>query len=300
MSTEDNDNISNDICANCGKDGNLKACTACNMVKYCNRDCQIAHRPQHKKECKKRTRELHDEKLFKQPPPDDCPICFLRMPSIFKGWRYQPCCGKVICSGCFHAPVYDYQGNKVNQVCPFCRVPAPTEEESNVRSMKRVAASDPIAIYNLGCYYRDGMHGFQQDHTKALEFYHRAAELGYTRSYCSIGNAYYYGRGVERDAKKASYYTKLAALEGDVPARNNLGVEEIKAGNIDRAIKHYIIAVRGGYADCLNKIKRLYSNGHATKDDYTQSLRAYQEYLGEIKSVQRDKAAAFNKMYEYY
>ena len=40
-------------CANCDKGeestGDLKACTACKMVKYCNRDCQIAHRPQHKK-----------------------------------------------------------------------------------------------------------------------------------------------------------------------------------------------------------------------------------------------------------
>ena len=68
-------------CANCGKGEeagvNLKACTACKMIKYCNRDCQIAHRPQHKKAYKKRAAELHDEKLFKQPPPDeDCPtVC---------------------------------------------------------------------------------------------------------------------------------------------------------------------------------------------------------------------------------
>ena len=57
-------------CANCGKgeesNGDLKACTACKLVKYCNRDCQIAHRPLHKKACKKRAAELHDEELFKE------------------------------------------------------------------------------------------------------------------------------------------------------------------------------------------------------------------------------------------
>ena len=41
------------LCSNCGKGeesaGDLKACTSCKVVKYCNRDCQIAHRPQHKK-----------------------------------------------------------------------------------------------------------------------------------------------------------------------------------------------------------------------------------------------------------
>ena len=47
-------------CSACGKEGgdSLKACMACKMVKYCNRDCQIAHRPQHKKACKKRAAEL--------------------------------------------------------------------------------------------------------------------------------------------------------------------------------------------------------------------------------------------------
>ena len=50
------------ICANCGKgeesSEDLKACTACKMVNYCNRDYQIAHRLQHKKACKKKNGPL--------------------------------------------------------------------------------------------------------------------------------------------------------------------------------------------------------------------------------------------------
>ena len=92
-------------CANCGKaedkdtnNAELKACTACNLVKYCNRECQIAHRLQHKKECKKRAAEIYDEKLFKQPPPlEDCQICFIRLPSLETAQTYQPCCGKIVC-----------------------------------------------------------------------------------------------------------------------------------------------------------------------------------------------------------
>ena len=84
------------ICANCGKGEEesfkLKACTACKLVKYCSRECQIAHRPQHKKACKKRAAELHDEKLFKQPPlAEDCPICFIRLPTFIWGSKYMTC-----------------------------------------------------------------------------------------------------------------------------------------------------------------------------------------------------------------
>jgi len=113
---DDNNNNNGNICANCGKGEengkSLKACTACKMVKYCNRECQIAHRSQHKKECKKRAAELHDEKLFKSPPPEhgDCPICLLRMPLLDTGRRYMSCCGKEICCGCIHAPVMMIKG----------------------------------------------------------------------------------------------------------------------------------------------------------------------------------------------
>ena len=50
----------------------------------------------------------------------------------------------------------------------------------------------------------------------------------------------------------------------------------------------------------LNKIQQLYSNGHATKDEYEKALVAYHAYLGEIRSDQRDKAAAVNERYKYY
>ena len=68
-------------CADCGVDEgegvSLKACKSCMLVKYCNRNCQRNHWPKHKKPCKQRAAELHDEVLFKEPPSkEDCPICF--------------------------------------------------------------------------------------------------------------------------------------------------------------------------------------------------------------------------------
>ena len=41
-------------------------------------------------------------------------------------------------------------------------------------------------------------------------------------------------------------------------------------------------------------------NDHGTKDEYSKALRAYQSYLGEIKSDQRDEAAAYDEEFKYY
>ena len=247
--------------------------------------------------------KISDEELFKQPPTkEDCPICFQQLPLLKTGYRYMTCCGKVICCGCLHAPLYDDQGNKVdNNKCPFCRTPYPaTNEEMIERQKKRVEANDPIATYNKGNWHFHGTNGCPQDYAKALELFHRAGELGHVIAYNNIGHAYNHGRGVEQDKKKAIHYWELAAIRGDVLARRNLGREEFQIGNVDRSIKHFMVAVKGGDSNFLNEIKQMYSNGQATKEDYTIALRLYQEYLGEIKSNQRDEAAAFCEKYRYY
>ena len=69
---------------------------------------------------------------------------------------------------------------------------------------------------------------------------------------------------------------------------------------MDRALKHHMIAVADGYSKSLKDIHELYSDGHATKEDYTKALQSYQAYLGEIKSKQRDEAAAAREDYRYY
>ena len=119
-------------------------------------------------------------------------------------------------------------------------------------------------------------------------------------SLSQYGNDYWYGRGVEQDVKKARYYYELAAMGGSDQSMNNLGNAEVRAGNYDRALKHYMIAGKGGDHDSLNMIQRMYMKGHTTKNDYAKALKAYQAYLDEIKSDNRDKAAAFNDRYKYY
>ena len=212
------------------------------------------------------------------------------------------CCGKIICSGCNHADVYDNQGNIiVEEKCPFCRTPMEmSHEEVFERLEKRMELDDAQAFCMMGNIHDEGEYGMPQDRAKALEVWHKAAKLGSAMACNNICLAYGYGKGVERDAKMARHYLELAAMEGDVVARHNLGASEYNAGNYDRALKHYMIAVRGGCTDSVKNIQQMYKNGHVAKDQYANALRSHQAYLVEIKSDQRDKAAALGDDYRYY
>ena len=300
---EDLSNNDNDVsaCANCGKEGsNLNICNKCKEAKYCNAACKKKHRSKHKKRCERRVAELHDEVLFKEPPPEfgDCPICFLRMPTMESGRKYMTCCGKMICSGCCHAFVYDNQGKIIaEEKCPFCRTPLPTSGEEGVeRLKKRMEVGDAYAFCMMGCLHDEGDYGVPQDSAKAIEFWHKAGKFGYN----NIGKAYDYGYGVERDKKMASHYFELAAIKGCVVERHNLGLDEVSAANYDRALRHYMIAVRGGDTRSVKAIQQMYMNGHTTKDHYANALRSHQAYVDEIKSDQRDKAAKFVNDSCYY
>ena len=131
-----------------------------------NQEMQLeAHKPQHlvngeAPPC------LADEDLFKKPQPnEECPICFVPLPSDCAEQTYHECCGKTICNGCTCAGAVD-----VTMLCPFCRTPAPTSNRELIKRMKkRAKGGDADAICELGCYYADGDHGTPQNYEKAVE-----------------------------------------------------------------------------------------------------------------------------------
>lgn len=213
-----------------------------------------------------------DEALFKDP--------HVTSATNPKASIYKACCGKTIC---LHL-------NETKEECPFCRASYSGDKFIELIN-KRVEDGDAQAIDNLGCYYKEGKYGLPQDHARAMELWYRAGELGYAFSYNNIGIAYLTGLGVERDIKKARHYLELAAIGGDAYSRFTLGSLEEAEGNMDKALRHHMVEVRFGDNDSLTKIKLLYSSGLATRDDYANALQAYQAYLDETKSDNRDKAA---------
>jgi len=279
-------------CASCGKaDANLKACEACKLVKYCGVDCQVAHRPAHKKACAEKAKELFDEKLFKLPKKrDECPICTRPRPINENESLYLSCCGKFICNGCRYCLTREY--------CPFCNAPLPCSHEEVIKKLsERIEKFDPEAMVLLSGYHRNGLNSLPVNRSKELELLQRASELGSATAHFNLGANYDVGVGTEIDTKKAIYHWKIAAMMGDVHARHNLGRAELENGNYQVAMKHFMIAAKSGYKYSLDDVKQGFRDGHVTKEDFEKTLRDYQAACDEMKSDQRDRAAIIMKLF---
>jgi hypothetical protein len=164
-----------------------------------------------------------------------------------------------------------------------------------------VDANDVDAICNLGGMYHSGHEGsgIKKDVDKAVKLLHRAAELGSAEAYYNLGALYHKGECVNKDEKKSKQYYEKGAMAGCADSRFNLGCMDANAGSFDRAIKHWLIAASSGDIRAVNNIKKATTMRKATSDQYDQALRGYQLHLDEVRSVQRDRAAAYSDEYKY-
>jgi len=282
-------------CASCGiaevDDITLKECADCDLVRYCSEECQKNHKPQHKEACKKRVAELRDELLFKQPESThlgDCPICFLPLPLELSKSTMNQCCSKVVCNGCVHANQMREIEGKLKFKCPFCRQPLQANDKADEMMMKRIEANDPKATREWGLEQYD-----KGDYSSAFEYCAKAAELGNVDAHAELADLYRNGRGVEKDEKKAMHHMEEAAIGGRPYARYELGCleDDIAIGNnIERAVKHWIIAANQGSDESIKALMDVYKGGFVSKENLAAALRGQKAAVDETKSPQRDAA----------
>ena len=154
----------------------------------------------------------------------------------------------------------------------------------------RVEKKDPAAIHYLGDLYFHGKLGLQKDTKKAVGLWKEAAELGSVDALFKLGPMYDCGDGVQRDKAKAAEYYKKSAMQGHAGGRYNLGCCEGNKGNHDRAVRHYLISSKMGHKESLENIKNMFMRGMATKEQYAEALKGYQDAVEEMKSHDRDEA----------
>ena len=79
-------------------------------------------------------------------------------------------------------------------------------------------------------------------------------------------------------------------MQGHVQGMFNFGCYEGDKGigNHERAVRHFSISAKMGHKESLDKIKKRFMLGIATKEQY-EALKGYQDAVGEMKSHDRDE-----------
>jgi TPR repeat protein len=157
--------------------------------------------------------------------------------------------------------------------------------------MKRVKANDPAAMREMGAmkHYDEG------DYKGAFNYLTKAAELEDIRAHYLLGYMYRRGEGVKKDEEKAVYHSEKAAIGGDPYARYDLACYEERKGNKERAVKHSIIAANLGLEISMKELWKDYKDGYITKEELEATLRTHKAVIDEMKSKERDEAAAWRK-----
>ena len=163
-----------------------------------------------------------------------------------------------------------------------------TKKECEKLNIKRAEANDPVAIFQLGAEeYK------KKDYRSAIEYYTRAAELGIAEAHYEISHMYLEGQGVEKERGKEIHHLEEAAIGGHPYARFRLGVHEGGDGNIERAVKHWIIASTQGCDKSIKILMDFFKEGFVRKEVLDAALRAHEAAVDATKSPQRKAAEEF-------
>lgn len=327
MEEADGELPSSKTCGSCGRTGtDLKICTACRLVHYCNVTCQKAHRKAHKDDCKVMAHAKEVMKEFKaNPMTEECPLCMRPLPLGADESRYRVCCGKVICDGCAVAHrmaqskltclVQTQQVQVLPLPCPFCRCPylicASDEEELELYAERAEKHGDSTAVATMAALYREGKI-VQKDDAKAFECYIKASDMGNPHGMYNAGVSYLVGTGVSVDKERAKAYFEMAARKGHVLALMGLFLVHTDNHN-EVAILYKRLAAENGDEEAMESLKKGYrlstdgtsnhsnkclcdvckiikTEGLLTKEDLAATIRAFHAAQKELRSDERDFA----------
>jgi len=232
---------------------------------------------------------------------EECPICMIPLPINETQTLFKACCGKTICNGCAIKHMLTDKDKKGashswdDYKCPFCQQP---KTGNIIKSLKKLMKkNNPGAFMQMAKGYKNGEGVFQSD-SKSVEMHIRAGEIGHANAFDHIGCAYDNGIAVKQDKSKALEFYEVGAKKGSVSAHEHLTDLQGERGNFDESIKHCRVAASAGDQDSLDKFMSLYKKEFVTKEDLTQTLRAFQTAKNAMKSKDRDEAKVYFDRYK--
>ncbi|MDE5868423.1 MAG: sel1 repeat family protein [Anaeroplasmataceae bacterium] len=132
-----------------------------------------------------------------------------------------------------------------------------------------------LAQLRMGDFYTE-----KKDYEQAFDWYLRSAENGENVAQNSLGVCYYFGLGTKEDYEKAASWFLKSALQNNKDAKNNLSVC-YKNGygvpkDINESVKWLIAAANQYHIASIFRLGFCYATGHGIK----QNLEEAEKYLG--------------------
>ena len=226
---------------------------------------------------------------------EECPICLIPLPIGEREIIFMTCCGKRICMGCVNKHVMTEIKNGVpidDYKCAFCRQSVNTSDKEDIKALKKLMKmNNPDAFMQMAARHKEGK-GVLQSNTRALELYTRAAELDHAPAFAAIGECYNEGIAGGEDRLKAAEFWEISAKKGCVYSHKELSLVRARNGDIQTSIEHLKVAASAGGQDAMNGLMKAYKEEALSKEDLSQTLRAFQASRDETKSKDRDEARA--------
>ena len=124
-------------------------------------------------------------------------------------------------------------------------------------------------------------HYGKKDYNSAVQYYHRAALMGYDVAQNSLGICYELGHGATKSTTEAVKWYRKAAEQGHAGAQNNLGLcyaygKGVAQDNYEAA-KWYRKAAEQGLAEAQNNLGFCYELGHGVTKSTTEAVKWYKK-----------------------
>ena len=173
-----------------------------------------------------------------------------------------------------------------------------TTKEEILTNQEHAEAGDREAQVRVAKWHDFGV-CLTKDTSKALDWYHRAANQGHRGAQRKIAFMYFYGTGVAQDIDKAEKWYRKAAEQGDILAARTLGdlyyTGQHKPRDLNQAEKWYRLAIKNGSSaksDRLDKIMK--------EKDPVAWAHKERERIAKQRQKEQERIAAQKKKYREF
>ena len=181
---------------------------------------------------------------------------------------------------------------ELGEICPFCR-------ESHVRAyksvMNRAEDRQHEAMFQVGMYGLKGKNSHTVNEAEGMKWLQVAVEAGSGKAAFQLGRWYFGGEFVDHDIEKALGYFRKGAELGYTPSFHIMGLILLEDGEIEEGMLNFRKAAIGGVSNSglFIALRYGFSKGYITKEEYALTLRKNQAICDELNSEGRQKFRLF-------